>query len=79
MLCFNKFKRLHNLKYNEIVYVGDNINKDFIETKKVGIRTIQVIRKDSIYKDVIRSEEYHAEYIVSNLCEIKEIDFFRSE
>ncbi|WP_339147761.1 HAD family hydrolase [Sutcliffiella sp. BMC8] len=79
-----KFWKPHRLPYDVIckefrcnhedcIYVGDNINKDFITAKRLGWRTIQVIREESIYKNQIVEEQYKAHHIIKDLREIAEI------
>ena len=40
LYCFEKIKKIENCKYNEMVYIGDNPNKDFINCNKIGIHTL---------------------------------------
>jgi putative hydrolase of the HAD superfamily len=52
----------------DTLYIGDNPNKDFIGAKKVGIRTIRLMRGD--YRDVKVSEEYEADRKIENFWEL---------
>lgn len=58
------------VEFNEMVYIGDNVQKDFITAKKLGIKTIQVKRENCIYGNVIGSEEYLPDIVISDLCEV---------
>ncbi|MGM0836087.1 MAG: HAD family hydrolase [Bacillota bacterium] len=80
-----EFWKPHRLSYDMIcekfscqpkdcVYIGDNLNKDFITAKQLGWRTIQVIRKKSIYKNQKVKEEYKAHHKIKDLREITEIE-----
>ena len=65
----NKF----NCEYNQMIYIGDNINKDFITANKLGIVTVQIIRENGIYKKVEKKQEYLAKIKIKNLNELIEI------
>jgi putative hydrolase of the HAD superfamily len=68
--CLNKLK----LNFNEVIYVGDNLKKDFITANKLGIKTVQIVRKDGIYnKSNNLSDEYQADHKIDNLNEIIKI------
>ena len=58
----------------ECIYIGDNINKDFITAKQLGWRTIQILRNESIYKNQKVEEHYKAHHKIKDLREITEID-----
>lgn len=71
----NEFAYLEMLKYfdckeEECVYIGDNPNKDFIGARKVGIKTIRVIRRIGDHMNTFLDKKYEADFIVKNLCEI---------
>ena len=42
LICFERIQDLTGVKWNEMVYVGDNPKKDFISIKKQGMLTIRV-------------------------------------
>lgn len=44
--------------FSEMVYVGDNIEKDFITAKKLGMKTIGIKREDGVYAKVMREQRY---------------------
>ena len=69
--CFKKILELEKCSYNEVVYIGDNVNKDFINIKKLGFRTIRII--NGMFKNVIKKEEYHAEIDINNILDVKNI------
>ncbi|WP_195467469.1 HAD-IA family hydrolase [Clostridium sp. D43t1_170807_H7] len=41
-----------NINLNEMIYVGDNVNKDFVTANKLGIETIHIDRKNGIYSEL---------------------------
>lgn len=68
--CVNEF----GLNFNEVIYVGDNLQKDFITANKLGIKTVQIVRKEGIYiKSNDLSNEYEADHKINNLNEIIKI------
>lgn len=69
--CFEKIAILEKVNYSDIVYVGDNPNKDFINIKKLGFRTIRI--KKGMFADIVKSYEYEAELIIKELEDLKVI------
>lgn len=71
----NEFAYLEMLKYFDVkkeqcIYVGDNPNKDFIGARKVGIKTIRVIREVGDHMKTFLEKEYEADFVVKDLREI---------
>lgn len=61
---------------NEMIYVGDNVNKDFITANELGIITVYIDRRDGIYQNINVASMYLAKYKIKNICEIfKIIDY----
>lgn len=69
------------VKYNEIIYVGDNEVKDFKGAKALGILTIKVERSNGIYKSIESEKEFQPQYKVKNIKEIKKVidNYIREE
>lgn len=40
-----------DINLNEMIYIGDNVNKDFVTANKLGVITVYIDRKNAIYKD----------------------------
>jgi putative hydrolase of the HAD superfamily len=55
---------------SECVYIGDNVNKDFITAKKLGWLTVHINRNKGIYSQTNVSFEYEADYKIHNLKEL---------
>lgn len=66
--CFELIAKRENVSFNEVVYVGDNPNKDFVGIKPLGFRTIRIRRGH--FKDVVKSQEYNAEFEIEKLDQI---------
>jgi putative hydrolase of the HAD superfamily len=75
--CFKKIQAKENVQAKNIVYIGDNSNKDFINLKKIGIRTIRI--KQGFYKDVFLTRDHEAEYIISSFDELNEQFFLQMD
>jgi putative hydrolase of the HAD superfamily len=73
--CFQKIKQKENVNPSEIIYIGDNIEKDFVGIKPLGFRTVRI--KLGRYKDVILPDEYEAEFVLESLDDL-DIKFIRT-
>lgn len=60
------------IKLNEMIYVGDNEEKDFIGANKLEIYTSCIKRKNRVYKKSILAKEYAAKSNISILNKIEE-------
>jgi putative hydrolase of the HAD superfamily len=76
-LIFEHIMAEYNVTNNELVYIGDNPSKDFYISLSLGIKTIRIIRKDSIYKDHPYykgvKENYHSDSIYDIINYILEL------
>lgn len=62
------------IKPNNAIYVGDNPNKDFIGAKKIGVKTIRIIRDKGDHMKMMLNDEYEADFnIKDSLINVKEI------
>ena len=73
ILPFKNMAEKFNLLPSECIYIGDNPNKDFYGARKLGFRTIRIIRDIGDYINLRHSKEYEADFEVSNLNEIVSI------
>lgn len=75
---FEIMKNYFNLEYDEIVYVGDNPEKDFYIRKIYNITCIRIYRNKQIYRDKIYLNNIKENYKIYNLDQmfsrIKDID-----
>lgn len=69
--CFEQIAKKEGVAYKEILYIGDNINKDFVNIKKLGIRTIRI--KNGMFKEQVKSKDFHAEIDIASISEIKKV------
>lgn len=66
-------KKKLNLDYEEMVYVGDNVLKDFVAANKLGMNTVSINRKEGVYSQIKIYEEYLAKLKVKNLEELEKL------
>ena len=52
---------------NEMIYVGDNPYRDFLETKRLGIHTIRIKREDGQFRFTELPQNYEAD---QEICEL---------
>ena len=67
--CFELIKALEKCEWQNMVYVGDDPHKDFINLKPLGMRTVRVNR--GRFFNVILDEKYEADLVVNDLDELK--------
>jgi putative hydrolase of the HAD superfamily len=66
--CFEIIRKSENVSWAEIVYIGDDPNKDFIELKKAGAITIRV--RTGRFASIKKSMEYEADWHIDSLEEL---------
>lgn len=59
--------------YDEMVYVGDNLSKDFVTANKLGMKTVFINRIEGVYSGVEIDDEYLASLEVTNLRKLESI------
>lgn len=62
--------KLLGSKASESVYIGDNPNKDFIGAKKLGLKTVRIIRETGMFVNIVMPKEYEAEMIIHSFEEL---------
>ena len=71
LFCFNKIKKLEKCDWSDLVYVGDNPYKDFINCNKKGIMTVRLMQGQ--YKSLKVKKIQDAKFKISNLLLLKKI------
>ena len=64
-LCFEKIMNWEKCDPSNMIYIGDNPNKDFVNIKKLGIKTVRVLTGN--YKNLKLSKKFEAEITIRNL------------
>lgn len=55
----------------DIFYIGNNPNKDFVNIKKLGFRTIRVLK--GMFSNLNKKTKFEAELNILSLVELKNI------
>ena len=69
--CFVNIAKLENVKYEDIVYIADNVNKDFVNIKALGFQTIRI--KQGMFSAVQKPKEYQAHHEIEKLTELEKL------
>lgn len=71
LICFEKIKQREKVNWKQMVYIGDNPKKDFVNLNKVNALTIRILQGD--YATLAVEPAFDAKYTINSLAEIKEI------
>jgi putative hydrolase of the HAD superfamily len=63
--CFQKIKEIEGVDWADLVYVGDDPRKDFVNLKPLGVTTIRVLTGRHAQLNV--PEKFDAEYRISSI------------
>lgn len=69
--CFDMIRKIENTNWENIAYIGDNPNKDFISLNPLGVCTIRVMRGE--YAQTNLGCSYDAKFRISSFDEITAI------
>jgi putative hydrolase of the HAD superfamily len=69
--CFGLICRAERVEPCDVVYVGDNPNKDFVGIKPLGYRTVRIRR--GAWAGLRKPAEYEAEYEIDALTELVDL------
>lgn len=61
------------IPHHQCVYIGDNVNKDFIAANRLGWTTVHINRKTGIYSEAVAQRDFHAQYQIDDLRKLPEI------
>lgn len=59
----------------DCLYIGDNPHKDFITAKKLGMKTIRIIREVGDHMGTFLDKEFEADYQIGSLTELISMKF----
>jgi putative hydrolase of the HAD superfamily len=71
LYCFERIKELEQCAWEDIMYVGDNPAKDFVNLNKVGAHTVRVLTGS--YKDVQARPGYEARFVIPSLTSFQKV------
>ncbi|NDV89877.1 HAD hydrolase-like protein [Alteromonas sp. 345S023] len=66
--CFEKIKQAEQCKWHEMVYIGDNPAKDFVNLNKRGMLTVRVLT--GVHSKVDAKPNFDARFTINNLDEL---------
>ena len=66
--CFSIIKDIENCKWSDLVYIGDDPNKDFVQLNLLGVKTIRV-HTGRFFKQKAK-EGFDAIYHINDLSEL---------
>lgn len=69
--CFEIIKKNEKIGWEDIIYIGDNPYKDFVNLNKVNAKTIRILQGE--YSTANVSKKFDAKYKINNLSELKKI------
>jgi putative hydrolase of the HAD superfamily len=65
--CFQKIREREKCKWQDMIYIGDNPAKDFVNLKPLGAHTVRVLT--GIHGTSQARPEHNAHHIITNLTE----------
>lgn len=66
--CFERIRARECCDWSDLVYVGDNPAKDFVNLTPLGVRTVRVLTGE--HRKVIARSGYDALYVIDNLDQL---------
>lgn len=69
--CFDLIRKRERCAWNEMFYVGDNPEKDFVNLNPLGVHTIRVMTGE--HSTVVAKEGFDAKYQIASLDQLDKI------
>ena len=66
--CFERIRRLESCAWDEMVYVGDNPAKDFVNLNPLGVHTVRVLT--GMHRDAVAAPGHEAKYVIEDLSKL---------
>ena len=66
--CFDLIRQKEKCDWSDLIYIGDNPGKDFVNLNKCGAKTVRVLTGQ--HQHVVAKIGYEANQRISNLCEL---------
>lgn len=67
--CFELIRKAEKCEWQNMVYVGDNPVKDFVNLNRLGAHTVRVLT--GAHRNINTLAEFDAEKVVNDLLEVK--------
>ncbi|WP_327460392.1 HAD family hydrolase [Sphingomonas sp.] len=77
-LCFERIRSRERCDWRDMVYIGDNPAKDFVNLRPLGMRTVRVLTGE--HKNRPASESQEAEFRIASLTDLPPlIELFQAD
>lgn len=73
---FRIMQRRWKLPYEQLMYIGDNMQKDFQAPKQLGMQWMLVKNERGLYKEEKRNKEECTAKVISNINELMDSEYF---
>lgn len=70
---FEHLQQSHDLPADACVYVADNTSKDFITPRRLGWRTVQIVRPGALHIAPPQSPDHAADAIITSLADLNPV------
>lgn len=70
---FEIIEEEYSLKPSEVVYVGDNPEKDFYLKETAGIKTVRIMRENGVYINSPYCRDVREDYRIESLTELEDL------
>ncbi len=67
---FEALSRVLGCPFESMVYVGDNVQKDFLAPNQLGMTSIQVIRDQGVHRESMDDPTAHPQFKLARLSEL---------
>ena len=71
--AFEIIKEKFNVGWDEICYVGDNPEKDFHIKKHYPVKTVRILRENSVYRDSLYREDIREDIRIDKLTDLDKV------
>lgn len=69
--CFELIRKNERCRWEDMIYVGDNPTKDFVNLNPLGVKTVRV--STGVHRNVEAMPGYDAHYSIANLAQLPDI------
>jgi len=69
--CFEKIKQTEQCQWHDMVYIGDNPAKDFVNLNKLGMPTVRVLT--GVHSEISAKPNFDAKYTIKSLDQLTEL------
>ena len=70
--CFEKIRLAEACDWNDMVYVGDNPAKDFVNLNRLGMHTVRVLT--GVHRSAVAKPLYDAHYTVKHITDLRSLE-----